>query len=43
MIAQDSKFSDADDVGKTQMVSPQRRCQIQVGWVKIGNFRQIIH
>jgi len=37
-IAQGLWFSDAEDLGKTQTGSPQRRRQMQAGYVKIGEF-----
>jgi len=40
-IVQGLWFYDAEDLGKTQTGSPQRRRQMQAGYVKIGEFRQI--
>ena len=37
-IAQGLTFSDAEDLSKTQTRSPQWKHQIQVGYVKIGDF-----
>jgi len=34
-------FSDAKRFGGNQTGSPQLWCQMQVGWVKIGDIRQI--
>jgi len=32
---------DAEDIGKTQTGSPQRRRQMHVGYVTIGDYRQL--
>jgi len=41
MIAQGFYFSVAKDLGEMPPRYPQRGRQMQVGWVKIGDFRQI--
>jgi len=33
-------FSDAKDTGEIRTLSPLRRQQMKVGWVKIGHFRR---
>ena len=40
-IAQGLWFSDAKDLREIRPGSPPTRHQMQVGWVKIGDFRQI--
>jgi len=37
----DSSFFDAKDLGEIRPGSPPTGRQMQVGWVKIGDFRQI--
>jgi len=40
-IAQGVSFSDAKDLREIRPQSPPTGHQMQVGWVKIGDFRQI--